>query len=108
MALTTLGCAQTPASANLSPEALEGRQIFLRRSAPACGTCHALSEAGTRGALGPDLDTLDLDVARVRHAVNEGMPLMPSQEGILTPDQIDLLAQYLVEATTNGPDSSSQ
>ena len=108
MVLSTLGCSQAPASVNLSPEALEGREIFLRRSAPACGSCHTLSEARTRGALGPDLDTLDLDVARVRHAVSEGMPLMPSQAGILTPDQIDLLAQYLVEATADGPGDSSQ
>jgi mono/diheme cytochrome c family protein len=106
--LTTLGCAQAPASVNLSPEAIEGREVFLRRSAPACGTCHALSEAGTRGALGPDLDTLDLDMARVRRAVSEGMPLMPAQEGILTPEQIDLLARYLVEATADGPHDTSR
>jgi cytochrome c6 len=108
VALTGLGCAEAPASVNLSPEAEEGREVFLRRSAPACGSCHTLSEAGTRGALGPDLDTLELDAARVRRAVIEGMPLMPSQEGILTPDQIDLLARYLVEATADGPSDSPQ
>jgi mono/diheme cytochrome c family protein len=101
MAVAGLGCAEAPASVNLSPEAQEGREIFLRRSAPACGTCHTLGDARTRGALGPNLDELPLDAERIRRAVTEGMPLMPSQEGILTPDQIDLLARYIVEATTD-------
>lgn len=108
VALASLGCAEAPASVNLSPEAQQGREIFLRRSAPACGTCHKLSDARTRGALGPDLDTLELDVDRVRRAVSEGMPLMPAQKGILTPDQIDLLARYLVEVTASESSDSPQ
>ncbi len=93
---------------NLSPEAQQGRDVFLHASAPACGSCHALQDAGTRGALGPNLDVLELDAARIRRAIVEGMPLMPAQEGILTPDQIDLLVRYLVEATAREPSDPPQ
>ena len=106
--LVITGCTEAPASVTLSEEAQQGRDVFLRRSAPACGTCHTLRDAHTRGALGPDLNELPLDAARIRHAVTEGMPLMPSQEGILTPDQIDLLVRYLIEATADGPSDPLQ
>ena len=108
LALAALGCAQAPASVALSPAAQQGRDIFLRRSAPACGSCHTLREAGTRGALGPNLDTMVLDPTRVRRAIAEGMPLMPAQEGILTADQIGLLVRYLIEATAGEPSDPPQ
>ncbi len=106
--LAGTGCAEAPASTLLSPEAQKGRKVFLRSSAPACGSCHTLGEARTRGTIGPNLDELKPDAERIRRAVLEGRPLMPAQEGILTLDQIDLLAHYLVEATALEPESPVQ
>ena len=103
-ALAALACAERPASVNLSPAAERGREVFLYQSAPACGTCHVLQEAGTRGRLGPDLDELQADYDRVLRAVTQGVEAMPSQRGILTPEQIDAVARYVVEATAAAAD----
>ena len=53
----------TPAAA-----AGPGRQLF----AQTCGTCHTLSAAGTSGAVGPNLDDLKPDEARVLAAIQNG------------------------------------
>jgi mono/diheme cytochrome c family protein len=34
------------------PDTVRGRQLFIQN----CGTCHALAQAGTSAAIGPDLD----------------------------------------------------
>ena len=44
--------------ATLSPEAARGREVFLKQSAPPCGVCHRLDDAGTQGQIGPHLDEL--------------------------------------------------
>jgi hypothetical protein len=46
----------------------EGKLIFTQT----CGTCHTLSDAGTSGAVGPNLDTLKPDKARVEAAIKNG------------------------------------
>lgn len=42
-----------------------------------CGGCHTLSAAGTHGDVGPNLDNLRPDTARVLHAIRTGPGLMP-------------------------------
>ena len=42
-----------------------GREIFVAN----CGTCHALSDAGTNGTIGPGLDGIGLDVSAVEMQV---------------------------------------
>lgn len=37
-----------------------------------CGSCHALADAGTKGATGPDLDDLKPDTAKVEAAIKNG------------------------------------
>jgi cytochrome c oxidase subunit 1 len=44
------------------------RQLF----ASTCGSCHTLKDAGTTGRVGPDLDSLKPDSARVRAAIARG------------------------------------
>lgn len=102
IAFAISGCSEAPASVALSPFSQEGREVFLHRSAPTCGTCHVLKDARTRGGLGPDLDALELDAARVRQAVIEGLALMPSQKGVLTAEQIEAVVAYVLEATDSG------
>ena len=43
----TAGC-----GVNKDADTAQGRQLFVQ----SCGSCHALSEAGTKGNIGPNLD----------------------------------------------------
>ncbi len=45
-----------------------GQQLFVS----SCGSCHALSAAGTEGRVGPDLDDLKPDAAAVLSAIKNG------------------------------------
>jgi len=45
-----------------------GRGLFAAK----CGACHTLGDAGTKGAVGPNLDDLKPDVATVRAAIEGG------------------------------------
>ena len=98
LASLALACAEAPASVVLSPQAEQGREVFLRHSSPACGTCHRLKDARTGGVTGPDLDEVAPDFDRVVSAVTGGIELMPAQGSILTQQQIEAVATYVVEA----------
>ena len=82
-----------------------------------CGGCHALEDAGTTGVTGPDLDEAlaGEDAAFIEESiVNPGAEiaqgygnLMPNSFGAsLTPDQLNQLVNYLVEATGAGQGGS--
>ncbi len=43
-----------------------------------CGTCHTLSDAGTSGQIGPNLDQVQRDYETVRAKVENGGGVMPS------------------------------
>jgi len=60
-----------------------------------CGTCHTLKNAGTAGAVGPNLDTLKPNLARVVRQVTNGGKIMPSFKTSLTPAQIQAVAAYV-------------
>jgi mono/diheme cytochrome c family protein len=75
-----------------------GKQLFTRGTAPSCATCHALQDAGATGNIGPDLDALRPDAARVRNAVQKGFENMPAFDHVLSPAQIDTLAKYVERA----------
>ena len=82
----------------LSEQGERGRQVFTQEAAPSCGTCHTLADAGTQGAVGPDLNALAPDAQRVEAAVSKGVGAMPAFPG-LTPEQVSDLAVYVSEAT---------
>lgn len=71
-----------------------GRSIFVE----SCGSCHALDDAGTTGAVGPNLDDASLSVDGVEQQVREGGGDMPAFEGTLSDDEIAAVAEYVVEA----------
>jgi mono/diheme cytochrome c family protein len=85
---TTTTTAETPATA--------GREIFVDN----CGTCHALSDAGTSGTVGPSLDDSGLDVAAVEEQVRNGGGGMPAFEGQLSDEEIELVASYVAESSS--------
>jgi cytochrome c553 len=71
-----------------------GKEVFL--GASACGGCHTLSDAGSTGTVGPNLDdsqpSFDLVVDRVTNGTAAGMP--PFKD-TLTEQQIQDVAAYV-------------
>jgi mono/diheme cytochrome c family protein len=76
-----------------------------------CGGCHTLSQAGTTGTIGPDLDEtlagkspqqIGTDITEPDTALAPGFPagVMPQNYGdTLTPQQLRQLVSYLQQAT---------
>jgi len=63
-----------------------------------CGGCHTLSDAGTSGTVGPNLDDAKPDAARVLDRVTNGQGVMPPFKGVLTDKQITDIAAYVSTA----------
>jgi mono/diheme cytochrome c family protein len=74
-----------------------GRRLFTTVT-PACAVCHALKDAGAAGAVGPSLDELKPDAARVVKALRNGIGQMPAFPH-LTDEQVQALARYVEGAT---------
>ena len=72
-----------------------GKNIFLEKGN--CATCHALSDAGSSEDVGPNLNDIKPDIARVVLAVTNGIGVMPAYEGILTSEEIEAVAVYVSE-----------
>jgi cbb3-type cytochrome c oxidase subunit III len=68
-----------------------GKDIFTAN----CGSCHTLKDAGTSGTVGPNLDQLKPDEARVQRQVTNGGSVMPAFKGTLTAAQITAVAKYV-------------
>ena len=60
-----------------------------------CGSCHALADAGTTGAVGPSLDESDVSMEAALEQIRKGGGGMPAYEGKLTEEQIQALAKYV-------------
>ena len=72
-----------------------GKNIFLEKGN--CATCHALSDAGSNGDIGPNLNIIKPDVGRIVIAVTNGIGVMPAYEGMLTSKEIEAVAIYVSE-----------
>ncbi|WP_413816615.1 c-type cytochrome [Piscinibacter gummiphilus] len=72
-----------------------GRKLFTSGAAPSCATCHTLRDAGATGEIGPVLDELKPDEARVVQALRNGLGVMPSFRDKLSDNEIALLARYV-------------
>ena len=73
-----------------------GKVVFTTN----CGGCHTLSDAGTSGSVGPNLDDAQPDEALVVDRVTNGAGVMPPFGGTLTEHQIADVAAYV--STTAG------
>jgi cytochrome c6 len=69
----------------------DGKSIF----ATSCGSCHTLSDAGTAGAVGPNLDEARPSRETVVDLVTNGRGAMPSFSDSLDQQQIDAVAKYV-------------
>ena len=80
-----------PAAAGSDPV---GKVIFTTN----CGSCHTLADAGTTGAIGPNLDQSQPAEALVVDRVTNGQGVMPPFEGVLTEEEITEVAVYVSAA----------
>ena len=71
----------------------KGKAIFLEQGN--CATCHTLADAKSNGQIGPNLNQIKPDIARVINTVTNGIGVMPSYEGILTTHEIEAVAHYV-------------
>ena len=70
-----------------------GKQVFL--GAASCGGCHTLSDAGTNGAVGPNLDESQPDLELILDRVTNGQGGMPSFSSTLSEQQIADVSAYV-------------
>ena len=76
-----------------------GKELFSKTAVPACAVCHSLKDADANGAIGPVLDDLKPDAARVEKALRNGLGQMPAYGGTLNDQQIKALAAYVAKAS---------
>lgn len=70
----------------------EARSLFSNT----CGGCHQLSDAGTSGTVGPNLDDTSMDAAQVAQKIEEGGGGMPPN--LLEGEERDQVAEYVASA----------
>src|SRR2546423_8594816 len=68
-----------------------GKSIFTAN----CSSCHTLKAAGSTGTVGPNLDQLKPDLARVIRQVTNGSAVMPAFKGKLSDAQITAVAKLV-------------
>jgi mono/diheme cytochrome c family protein len=73
-------------------DAAAGKAVF---ESAGCGSCHTLADAGTTGAVGPNLDEAMPSEELVVDRVTNGMGAMPSFKGQLDEQQIQDVAAYV-------------
>jgi cbb3-type cytochrome c oxidase subunit III len=77
----------------LAQEGLTGREIFNM----ACSSCHGVDLQGGEDipSLGPSSDAAEESDSRLESRIRNGKEQMPAFGGTLTPEQIQLVIQYL-------------
>jgi mono/diheme cytochrome c family protein len=84
----------TETEPGLEGDAAAGKAIFATN----CGGCHTLSDAGTSGTVGPNLDQSQPDAALVVERVTNGAGAMPPFAGTLSEQDIADVAAYVSTA----------
>ena len=83
-----------PTKQAVAATAANGKDVFTS----SCGGCHTLADAGTSGAVGPNLDDAAPDAATVKAFVRGGGGGMPSFGDKLSNAEIDAVAAYVSSA----------
>ena len=73
-------------------DAAKGKEIF---AAQGCGSCHTLSDAGSSGTVGPNLDDAKPSADTVVTMVTNGGGVMPSFKDKLSEQEINDVAAYV-------------
>ncbi|MBZ2169091.1 MULTISPECIES: c-type cytochrome [Marinobacter] len=77
----------------------QGKKIFTQEAKPSCTVCHTLSDAGSAGTIGPNLDDLAPSMEQVQNAVRSGVGVMPAFGESLSAEQIEAVARYVATVT---------
>ncbi len=72
-----------------------GKEIF---ASAGCGSCHTLSDAGSAGTIGPNLDESGIDFAGAVTQITNGGGGMQAYSGTLSEEEIANVAAYVVTA----------
>ena len=88
------GAADLPAL-KLTGDAAAGKTAFTSN----CGGCHTLADAGTTGAVGPNLDDAKPSTEVIVTNVTNGKGSMPPFGESLTAQQIADIAAYVTQST---------
>jgi cytochrome c oxidase subunit 1 len=87
--------------ATSGPAPVDGAALF---ASAGCGGCHTFAAAGSTGTVGPSLDDLQLDPARVEDVIANGRGAMPAFSGRLSDEEIEAVATYVSgTSATPGP-----
>jgi mono/diheme cytochrome c family protein len=73
-------------------DAANGKKIF---ASAGCGSCHTLSDAGSTGTVGPNLDDAKPSKDKVVERVTNGSGVMPSFKDQLSEQEIQDVAAYV-------------
>ena len=76
-----------------------GKDVFLNKAV--CSTCHTLTDAGSNGQIGPNLNEIRPDKMTIINAVTHGIGVMPAYEGQLTSEEIEAVAHYVFTSAAN-------
>jgi len=92
--------APTPAEEPVpSGDAVAGEDVFATAG---CGSCHALSAAGSSGGAGPNLDDVKPSFEATFEQVTEGGGGMPAFRDSLSEQQILDVSAFVAAATSGG------
>jgi mono/diheme cytochrome c family protein len=83
-----------PAGGGAGGDATAGKAVF---NTAGCSGCHTLKDAGASGNVGPNLDDLKPDAARVQKQVIHGGGAMPAFKGQLSDKQIADVSAYVAK-----------
>ena len=84
---------ETDTTPAVEGDPVAGKEVFL--GASSCGGCHTLADAGTSGAVGPNLDESQPDYALTLDRVTNGQGGMPSFSSTLNEQQIADVSAYV-------------
>jgi mono/diheme cytochrome c family protein len=90
-ATTQAATSEAGTTATAAGDPAAGKAVFTAN----CASCHTLADAGSKGAVGPNLDDLKPDEARVKHQVEVGGAIMPAFKGTLSDADIANVAAYV-------------
>lgn len=76
----------------------QGKKVYLEQAQPSCAICHTLKDAGSTGAIGPNLNELKPTEQQVFSALNGGIGVMPDFSASLSQEQMKAVAHYVSSA----------
>ena len=91
---TTVSAPSTNGTSTTTAASAEGEKVFASN----CAGCHTLAAAGSNAQVGPNLDDLAPDAARVNAKVTNGGGGMPAFADVLTEAEIDAVSAYVADS----------